>query len=147
MEDSGARRTAIFTDLGIVTSTAKDAAAVTRTLMTSLAAGAPDALMVELGDGLLGAYGVDAILADVEIRAAFSAVVLAANDPVAAWGGVRILRETYGIEPVAVTGPATDNDVGTKIIEDMLEVPAWNARTAPEKLTEVVLAALKKVPS
>jgi hypothetical protein len=142
MEDSGARRTAIFTDLGVVSSTAKNAAAVTRTLMTKLAAEKPDLIMVELGDGLLGAYGVDAILEDESIRQAFTAVVMAANDPVAAWGGIRILREVYGIEAVAVTGPATDNSVGTTIIEEQMGVPALNARTAPEELTEVVLKKL-----
>ena len=142
MEDSGARRTAIFTDLGVVSSTAKNAAAVTRTLMTKLAAEKPDLIMVELGDGLLGAYGVDAILEDVAIRKAMTAVVMAANDPVAAWGGIRLLRELYGIEPVAITGPATDNAVGTTIIEETMGVPAVNARTSPEALAQVVLDKL-----
>lgn len=146
MEDSGARRTAIFTDLGVVSSTAKNAAAVTRTLMTRLAAEKPDLIMVELGDGLLGAYGVDAILEDESIRSAMTAVVMAANDPVAAWGGIRLLRELYGIEAVAVTGPATDNAVGTTIIEERMGVPAKNARTAPEELTDVVLAKLALPP-
>jgi hypothetical protein len=99
--------------------------------------------VVELGDGLLGAYGVDKILADSELRASFTAVVLAANDPVAAWGGVKILREEYGIEPAAVTGPATDNLVGTRIIGRSLEVAAINARTEAARLTEVVLAKLQ----
>ena len=143
MEDSGARRTAIFTDLGVVSTTPRNAAAVTRTLLSRLAAPpSPDVLVVELGDGLLGAYGVDAILADPEIRAAFTAVVLAANDPVAAWGGVQILRNDYGIEPVAVTGPATDNLVGTRLIEERLGVPAFNARTAAPALAAVVTARL-----
>ena len=100
--------------------------------------------MVELGDGLLGAYGVDAILADAEVRGALTAVVLAANDPVAAWGGVEILRRDYGIEPVAVTGPATDNLVGTRQIEARLGVPAVNARSDAEKLATVVRAAVEK---
>jgi hypothetical protein len=144
MEDAGARRTALFTDLGVVSTTAKNAAAVTRTLISRLtAAPAPDVLVVELGDGLLGAYGVDAILADAEVRAALTAVVLAANDPVAAWGGVEILRRDYGIEPVAVTGPATDNLVGTRQIEARLGVPAVNARSDAERLAAVVRAAVE----
>ena len=73
-----------------------------------------------------------------EIRAAFTAVVLAANDPVAAWGGVRMLREQFGIEPVAVTGPATDNVAGTRIIEEVVGVPAINARTDGERLAALV---------
>jgi hypothetical protein len=138
LEDAGARATGIFTDLGVVSTTAANAPAVTRTLLTRLAAGRPDALVAEMGDGLLGAYGVAAILADPEIRAAFTAVVLAANDPVAAWGGVRLLREEYGIEPVAVTGPATDNLAGTRIVEESLGVPAVNARTDAPRLAALV---------
>lgn len=143
MEDAGARRTAIFTDLGVVSTTAANAAPVARMLINQLAESQPDAIVAELGDGLLGAYGVDAILRDAELRAAFTAVVLAANDPVAAFGGVHILREEYGIEPVAITGPATDNIAGTRIIEQRLGVPAINARTQGERLTETVLAQLR----
>ena len=138
MEDAGARMTGIFTDLGVVTTTGANAAPVARTLMTRLAADRPDVIVAELGDGLLGAYGVDAILSDEEIRAALTAVVLAANDPVAAWGGVRMLRERFGIEPVAVTGPATDNLAGTQIIEEQLGVPAINARLDGARLSALV---------
>jgi hypothetical protein len=142
MEDAGARTTGLFTDLGVVSTTPSNAPAVTRTLITRLAAARPDVIVAELGDGLLGAYGVAAILDDAEIRAAFSAVVLAANDPVAAWGGVRMLRERFGIEPVAVTGPATDNLAGTDIIEEALGVPAINARTNGERLAARVREVL-----
>lgn len=138
MEDAGARTTGLFTDLGVVSTTGANAPAVTRTLVTRLAAQKPDAIVAELGDGLLGAYGVAAILEDPEIRSAFTAVVLAANDPVAAWGGVRMLRERFGIEPVAVTGPATDNLAGTRIIEESVGVPAINARTDGERLAALV---------
>jgi hypothetical protein len=142
MEDAGARSTALFTDLGVVATTAANAPGVTRTLITQLAAGRPDVIVAELGDGLLGAYGVDAILADPEIRAAFTAVVLAANDPVAAWGGVRLLADDFGIRPAVVTGPATDNLVGTRILEQTLRVPSANARTDGERLARLVLEAL-----
>jgi len=143
MEDAGARATAIFTDFGVVSTTPANAPALTRTLVTRLAAGRPDVIVAELGDGLLGAYGVAAILEDERIRAAFTAVVLAANDPVAAWGGVRMLREQFGIEPVAVTGPATDNVAGTRIIEEVVGVPAINARTDGERLAALVRDRLK----
>jgi hypothetical protein len=138
MEDAGARATGIFTDLGIVSTTPANAPAAMRTLVTRLAAGRPDAIVAELGDGLLGAYGVAAILDDPQVRKAMTAVVLAANDPVAAWGGVRMLREHFGIEPVAVTGPATDNIAGTRIIEEVVGVPAINARTEGERLSALV---------
>lgn len=144
MEDAGAVETAIFTDLGVVTTAESSAPAITRTLLTRLCADRPDVVFVELGDGLLGNYGVKSILADREIRESMHAVVLAANDPTAAWGGVTILRDEYGIEPTVVTGPATDNRAGSSIVRDMLGIEGFNARTEIDLLTAHVRAALEK---
>ena len=96
-------------------------------MLTELAANRPDVIVFELGDGLLGAYGVDSILECPDIRSALTGVVLSANDPVAAWGGVTLLRERFGIDPCVVTGPATDNAVGVQIIEEQMKVAAFNA--------------------
>ena len=142
MEDSGARRSMIFTDLGIVTTTARCGPALTRTMLNEMAAGKPDVIVFELGDGILGAYGVEAILQAADIRDSLSAVVLSANDPVAAWGGVKLLRERFGIEPCAVTGPSTDNAVGVDIIREQMGVAAFNAMTAGAALGDHVIAAL-----
>jgi hypothetical protein len=141
-EDSGARRTMLFTDLGIVTTTAKCGPALTRTMLTEMAAGQPDAIVFELGDGLLGTYGVESILQQPDIKAALTAVVLSANDPVAAWGGVKLLRERFGIEPCVVTGPATDNLVGVEIIREQMNVEAFNAISNPADLGDHVIASL-----
>lgn len=127
MEDAGAAHSMIFSDLGVVTTTPENGPALTRTLLSSLAGFQPDVIVIELGDGLLGAYGVEAILADEDIRDSFTAVILCANDPVAAWGGARILREQFDIEPALVTGPATDNAVGIDQIKERLSLPAINA--------------------
>ena len=127
MEDAGAAHSMIFSDLGIVTTTSENGPALTRALLSNLAKLQPDVIVIELGDGLLGAYGVEAILADEDIRDAFTAVILCANDPVAAWGGAKILREQFDIEPVLVTGPATDNAVGIDQIKERLSLPAINA--------------------
>lgn len=142
MEDSGARRSMIFTDLGIVTTTAASGPALTRTMMTEMTQGRPDVVVFELGDGLLGAYGVEAILAAPDIRASLAAVILSANDPVAAWGGVKLLRERFGIEPCAVTGPATDNAVGVRIIEEQMAVRAVNAMTSGAVLGDHIIETL-----
>jgi len=142
MEDAGARRCAIFTDLGIVTTTRANGPALTRTMLTELAADKPDALVFELGDGLLGSYGVDAILECPDIRAVLTAVILSANDPVAAWGGVKLLRERFHIEPCVVTGPATDNHVGVEIITTQMQVPAFNALSNGAALGDRVIEAL-----
>jgi hypothetical protein len=141
-EDSGARRTMIFTDFGIVTTTEKCGPALTRSMLSDMAAGKPDVIVFELGDGLLGTYGVQSILGEADIRAALTAVVLSANDPVAAWGGIKILRERFGIEPAAVTGPATDNQVGVDLIRDQLKVEAFNAISNPADLGDFLITRL-----
>jgi hypothetical protein len=68
--------------------------------------------------------------------------VLSANDPVAAWGGVKLLRERFGIEPAVVTGPATDNAVGVKIIREQFGVPAFNAITDGAALADCVIESV-----
>ena len=142
MEDAGARRSAIFTDLGIVTTTKANGPALTRTMLTELSVGKPDAIVFELGDGILGTYGVDAILECPDIRAALTGVILSANDPVAAWGGVKLLRERFGVDPCVVTGPSTDNAVGVEIITSQMGVPAFNAMTNGAALGDRVIEAI-----
>ena len=142
MEDAGARESMLFADFGVMTTTRDNGPALTRCLLGALAEKAPDVIVMELGDGLLGTYGVDAILADPEVKAALTSVVLCANDPVAAWGGVKILREVYDIEPVIVTGPATDNAVGVDLIEQQMGVAARNALTTGLALGDHVFASL-----
>jgi hypothetical protein len=134
MEDAGAADTMIFSDLGIVTTTAENGPALTRSLLTGLAQRKPDVIVLELGDGLLGAYGVEAILSDEAIREA--------NDPVSAWGGARLLRDTFSIEPAVVTGPATDNAVGVDQIVERLSVPAINALSNGVALGDLVAGIL-----
>lgn len=144
MEDAGATDTMIFSDLGIVTTTAENGPALTRSLLNSLSAKSPDVIVLELGDGLLGAYGVAAILADDQIRDAFTAVILCANDPVSAWGGTKILRDEFNIDPAIVTGPATDNDVGVQQISERLSLPAINALSNGVALGDMIAELLGK---
>ena len=145
MEDAGATDTMIFSDFGIVTTTAANGPALTRALLSGLAEKRPDVIVLELGDGLLGAYGVEAILSDEAIRDALTIVALCANDPVSAWGGARILRTEFGIEPAVVTGPATDNDVGIQQIDERLSLPAINALSHGVALGDLIAGVLKKM--
>jgi hypothetical protein len=142
MEDAGARHVAMFSDFGVVATTSKNAPALTRNLLNEIAEEKPDAIVFELGDGLLGAYGVEAILRDKEIVEVFSAVVLCANDPVGAWGGAKLLREEFGIEPTVISGPATDNQVGIDIIRQRSEVAAINAMTNSAELGDLLQTSI-----
>jgi hypothetical protein len=144
MEDAGATDSMIFSDLGVMTTTSDNGPALTRSLLSSLSRNKPDVIVLELGDGLLGSYGVAAILQDEQIRDAFTAVVLCANDPVSAWGGAKILRDEFNIEPAVVTGPATDNDVGVQQIAERLSLPAINALSNGVALGDKIAELLGK---
>ncbi|MEL6868903.1 MAG: hypothetical protein AAFO81_03795 [Pseudomonadota bacterium] len=142
MQDAGAHDAMLFADFGVMTTTRDNGPALTRALLNGLAKRGTDVIVMELGDGLLGTYGVDTILADDVVRGALSCVVLCANDPVAAWGGVKILRDDYAIEPTVVTGPSTDNAVGVDLIKAQLGVDAHNALTEGQSLGDSVYNAL-----
>ena len=142
MEDAGAKTTMIFSDFGVVATTPYNGPSLTKSLLNQLASELPDIIIIELGDGLLGSYGVQAILSDQEIKNALSGLILCANDPVAAWGGVKILRENYEIEPTVVSGPATDNSVGLDMINNTLKVPAINALTNSSALSELITGSI-----
>ena len=147
MEDAGAGETMIFSDFGIVTTTEANGPELTRALLSGLAKNHPDVIVLELGDGLLGAYGVGAILSDATIREALTTVVLCANDPVSAWGGAELLRKEFSIEPAVVTGPATDNAVGVQQINERCDLPAVNALSNGVALGDMIAGLLKKEAS
>ena len=100
--------------------------------------------MAELGDGILGEYGVQGILADDKVMSLKAALVLCANDPVGVWGGLKILDEEYGLSVDVVSGPITDNAVGTNFVEKTFSVSAINARTQSQALGERVTLLLKE---
>ena len=140
MEDAGARNTAIFTDFGVVSTGPENAPALARSMLRRMASNRPDAIVFELGDGILGAYGVEAILRDEAVRSSISCLLLCASDPVAAWGGVRLLEEDFGMSPALITGPATDNRVGIDIIRRRTGLKGVNAVTHGADFGDAVAA-------
>jgi hypothetical protein len=127
MKDSGAEPALVFTDFGVVTTSEKTAAPTGKALLAHLADGEPDVIVLELGDGLLGTYGVHALLDDPAFRSSLTAIVLCAQDPVGAWGGRQILRERYGLSAASICGRVTDTITGQRFCRERLETPAWNA--------------------
>ncbi len=132
MGDHGARAVLSFQDCGLPSTAAQeDMAPIAKQVLRSLEAEAGedlDVIVAEMGDGIIGKYGVDTILRDQEFQGWIQAHVLAANDLVAAWGGVRWLEEN-GLGVDVIVGPATDNQVGMRYVRDELGVGASNART------------------
>ncbi len=142
MLDHGAAEAVSFIDAGVVTTDAATAPDAARRIIGQLNRSRPDVIILELGDGLLGEYGVQAILSAPDLLEQIRSVVLCATDPVGAWGGTRLLSEDYGLVPDVITGPATDNEVGGSFVETSLGIPTANALTSPERLVEIVAGRL-----
>ena len=143
MRDYGAEAVLDFTDAGVACSGPETAARTGRVLISELAAKGVDLIVAETGDGIMGDYGVQSVLADPELRDCAAAYVLCANDPVGVAGGVGFLREKFGIDVDVVSGPATDNRVGVRFVESQ-GLPGINARTNPKALGELLLNKLRK---
>ena len=144
MSDHGAAATLSFVDLGLPSTAGHpEVASVARRVLASVAHQAAaegqelDVIVAELGDGLIGNYGVDAILEDPGFRGHVRAHVLAATDLVAAWGGLRWM-EQHGLSADVVCGPATDNEIGVDTLTRDMGVAAHNARLDAEALVDHV---------
>ena len=142
MRDSGASPVAVFTDFGVVTTSRENAVGAAHALVAHLSESEPDVLVLEMGDGLLGTYGVDAILEDVAVKDAIRTTVLCAQDPVGAWGAREILRDRFDLDVDVVCGRVTDGPTGVRFCREMLGVPAWNALRDGVSLADAVLATL-----
>ena len=102
----------------------------------------PDVIVAELGDGILGEYGVQDILRDPELMAVGAAYVLAAPDPVGCWGVPSCTALSSGLPITVITGPATDNEVGRDYVRTALGLPAHNALREAAGLVGVVRDAI-----
>ena len=144
MEDHGAFATLSFLDCGLPsTAHVPDLAPFARSILAELAAGKPDVIVVELGDGILGDYRVGTFFDDPDLVRATKAVVLCANDLVAAWGAQKLLAE-WDIPITVVSGPVTDNQTGTEYIQNELKLPAANAKSDGRALFGIVYDEIRK---
>jgi len=142
MADHGAIATASFLDCGLPSTVgAEDLAPIAKTVIARLNESAPDLIVVEMGDGILGGYSVESIFEDAELRAATAAIVFCASDYVGAWGGIELFRRR-GLEVNLIAGSVTDSQMGQDYIEQEFGVPAANARRNGAQLFERVNSLL-----
>ncbi|MBL7661148.1 hypothetical protein JNK13_00195 [bacterium] len=143
MLDYGADAIQSFMDAGVVTTDEKTSLPAALAVIGSLSEKGLDAIVVELGDGILGQYGVQGILGSQELINRVAALIMCANDPVAAWGAAAIMNDTYKRKIDLFSGPTTDNAAGTGYIEKELGIPAINARNNGKELGEFILNLVK----
>jgi hypothetical protein len=144
MADHGAIAIASFLDCGLPSTVgATNLASVAKTIISRLNESAPDLIVIELGDGLLGGYSVDSIFEDRELRGATAGLVFCASDYVGAWGGIELLRRR-GIEIDVIAGSVTDSQMGQDFIEKEFGVPAANARRDGSRLFELLTSRVSR---
>ncbi len=142
MEKNGAVASATFTDAGIVSSTSKSMSNYAKALIEHLNRKDPDVIVIELGDGLIGYYGVDELLQDKELQHFTVAHVVAATDLAGVWAAHALFKEKYHATISVVTGPVTDNTVGKQYIQQVLGIPALNARLESVELADLVAGSV-----
>jgi hypothetical protein len=145
MADHGAIATASFLDCGLPSTVdAGDLSPVAKAIIAKLNQSAPDLIVIELGDGILGGYSVESIFDDMELRGATAAIIFCASDYVGAWGGIELFRRR-GITVDLVAGSVTDSQMGQDYIEREFGVPAANARRDGALLFERISSKLEAV--
>jgi hypothetical protein len=143
MADHGAVATASFLDCGLPSTVdAGDLAPVAKSIIARLNESAPDMIVIELGDGILGGYSVDSVFDDESLREATAALVFCASDYVGAWGGIELFKRR-GMEVDVIAGSVTDSQMGEDYIEKEFGVPAGNARRDGERLFQIVRAKVQ----
>lgn len=142
MEDYGVHEGVSFVDCGI-TSTANidgdEMVGVAKGAIEHLSKSSPDAIMIEFGDGLMGKYGVNAILQDPQIQKNVRFHIGCARDPVGAIGLAEGCAK-IGLPLDVVSGPVTDNQVGQDILKERLGVMTYNAFNPSNEWLDLVMA-------
>ncbi len=142
MQDYGVYNAVSFVDAGIPSTANIDdglMADVTRGALDHLSADNPDAIMVEFGDGLMGQYGVNAILQIPEIQKNVRLHIGCASDPVGAIGLARGCA-AIGLPIDVISGPVTDNEVGKNIVRNELDVLVYNAFNPTTEWLDLVIS-------
>lgn len=142
MQENGAVACATFNDAGAVSSTNKEMAPLAKGIIRHLQEAGPDVIVLELGDGFIGYYGVDELLLDKELQRFTHAHVVAATDLAGAWAADQVYRTRYRTRIAAITGPVTDNAVGKQYITNVLGIEALNALQDADSLSTVVARAV-----
>ncbi len=148
MQDQGAVAVTHFGEAGVVSTTSKNILPMAKGLINHLNKKHPDVIVVELGDGIIGPYGVDSILMDKQLQKFTSAHVVAAHDLMGCWAAERMFTERFGDQIHLMTGPVTDNDVGVDYINNTLGIDALNARASSgeigNRIEELMFAGKRK---
>ena len=139
MLDLGAEKAVSIIDAGFSSTVDnhKHSVSIAKGAINYLSKSKPDLIIMELGDGILGDYGVEAILKDPEIQKITKVHIGCAVDQPGALKLFEIAKK-IGLPLDLISGPVTDNSVGTLFIEKATKIPAINALSKSTTLFELV---------
>lgn len=127
LKDAGAIQVADFVDGGLATTLdGKDVREASGTVLNYLASFDPDVIVAELGGGIL--LGAPILLGYQELRKNFSAVILAAPDITAAFGGVEALKRFHDLTIDAIGGPVANSVLFRNAVKQFTGVEAYDFR-------------------
>jgi hypothetical protein len=112
-----------------------------RALDTCLGAPA-DAVIIECGGDMLAA-NIPVFLKRLKRRRSNAKVVLAAADPLGAWGGTQMLRKA-GLPVSLITGPCTDTPASQRRTQSLCKIPALNMVRGEPQIAGWSAAATRK---
>ena len=139
MKKAGASQVLSFLDVGISSTINNHGLVVpaAKTIINKLTKEKPDLIVVELGDGIIGWYGVEKLLNDQEFMKAISFNIMCAHDLVGAKGSYDML-ESLNLKIDFFAGPVTNNTAGTDYIENVLQISAQDLRYNTQKLLKIL---------
>ena len=139
MKKAGAGQVLSFLDVGISSTINNHGLVVpaAKTIINKLTKEKPDLIVVELGDGIIGWYGVEKLLNDKEFSKAMSFNIMCAHDLVGAKGSYDMLND-LNLKIDFFAGPVTNNTAGTDYIENILKIPSQDIRYDTNKLLQVL---------
>ena len=139
MKKAGANQVLSFLDVGISSTINNHGLVVpaAKTIINKLTKKKPDLIVVELGDGIIGWYGVEKLLNDKEFSKAMSFNIMCAHDLVGAKGSYDMLKN-LNLKINFFAGPVTNNTAGTDYIENILKIPSQDIRYDTNKLLQVL---------
>lgn len=143
MQRHGAVKSLDFVDAGILSSMIETDKVIKagKSVLNDMAKEDVDAIVVELGGGLIGYDNVEEVLTDDEIVSFTAFTAMTAMDPVAAYGAMRLLEE-HDLEPDLFSGPATDTRTGKDLIQDSVGITSLNGRKDVDAIADLVEGSL-----
>lgn len=140
MKNAGANPVLSFLDVGLTSTIDKEDVIVStaNTVLNSLNKEHPELIVIELGDGVVGWYGVYKLLQDKAFIKSVSFIIGCANDLVGATGLCAVLKK-IGLKIDFFAGPVANNTAGTDYLERFFKIPGQDLRFSHEKLIRALL--------